>query len=389
MTKTSSAKIKRIYLDNGATTIVDPKVIPIINKFYSEVYGNASSLHDFGREAHAALDSARKTIADEIHARPEEIIFTSGGTESDNLAIKGAASAHGHGHIITSKIEHPAVLNVCKELEGKGFRVTYLDVDGDGLIDLAQLERSIQKDTFLISIMHANNEIGTIEPIVEIGKIAKKYGVLFHTDAVQSFTKVPIDVSKMNVDMISMSAHKLHGPKGVGALYVRNGTKISPMSVGGSHERKLRAGTENIPGIAGFAEAVKQDKKLDYIKKLRERLITGLLQISDTRLNGHPEKRLANNVNISFRYIEGESILFHLDEAGIAVSTGSACSSHSLEPSHVLMAMGLEHVDAQGAIRFTLSKFNTNEEIDYTIDVVKGAVKTLRSMSPLMHKGGK
>ncbi len=375
--------IKNIYLDNGATTQVDPQVVKVMQKYFVKNFGNASSLHCFGRNAKNALENARKIIADSMNAKSEEIIFTSGGTESDNLALKGVAYTKKAGHIITSKIEHPAVLNTCKELEKQGYTVTYLDVDKYGVIDLTQLKNSIKDGTILISIIHANNEIGTIQPIEKIGKIAKEHNILFHTDAVQSFTKVPIDVSKANIDLISLSSHKIHGPKGVGALYVKKGVKLYPLVNGGAHEKNLRAGTENISSIVGFAEAVKLDKKLSYIKKLRDRLIKELLKIPNTQLNGHPKKRLVNNVNISFNFVEGESILFSLDQKGIAISTGSACSSHSLEPSHVLLATGLKHAQAHGSIRFTLSKFNTEKEIDYTIKIVKEVIENLRKMSPV------
>lgn len=373
----------QVYLDNGATAVVDPEVVRAMEPYFTKTYGNASSLHSFGTDAKKAIEESRKTIASELNAKPEEIIFTSGGTESDNLAIKGVAYSKGKGHIITSKIEHPAVLNTCKELEHGGFRVTYLDVDSHGIVDLKQLEQSIQPDTFLITIMHANNEVGTIEPLDAICAIAKRHNILVHTDAVQSFTKVPIDASKTPVDLISMSAHKIHGPKGIGALYIRHGVRLHPLLHGGAQESKLRAGTENVPGIIGFAKAVLLDKKLERITALRDKLIAGLLEISHTRLNGHPEKRLANNVSISFDYIEGESMLFHLDMKGIAVSTGSACSSHLLEPSHVLLAMGMRHEQAHGTIRFTLSRFNTEEEMVYVIAAVKDAIHKLRLISPI------
>ena len=370
-------------MDNGASTQVDLNVAKTIKNYFLENYGNASSLHRFGQDAYKSLQNARKTIAEKLNAKPEEIIFTSGGTESDNLAIKGVADAKGKGHIITSKIEHPAVLNTCKELEKKGFTVTYLEVDEYGLVDLRKLEESIKKETILITIMHANNEIGTIQPIAEIGKIADKHNILFHTDAVQTFTKEPINVLKINVDMISLSAHKIHGPKGVGALYVRLGTPLVSQIQGGVQERRIRAGTENIPGILGFAEAAKLDNQITNIRRLSNKLTAELLKIPHTKLNGHPQKRLANNVNISFKFVEGEGILFSLDQKGIAVSTGSACSSHSLEPSHVLLAIGLKHEIAHGAIRFTLSKNTTEEEVDYVIYSVKEVIEKLRKMSPV------
>ncbi len=375
--------LPQIYLDNGATTQVDPAVVEAMELYFTEKYGNASSLHSFGADAKKAIEESRKVIANELHARPEEIIFTSGGTESDNLAIKGIAYLKGKGHIITSKIEHPAVLNTCKELEREGFKATYLDVDDHGIVDIKQLEQSIRPDTILITIMHANNEVGTIEPLDAICAIAKKYNVLVHTDAVQSFTKVLIDVSKTPVDIISMSAHKIHGPKGIGALYIKSGVRLHPLLHGGAHESKLRAGTENVPGIIGFAKAVQLDQKLEYVQALRDKLVAGLLEIPNTRLNGHPEKRAVNNASVTFDYVEGESMLFHLDMKGIAVSTGSACSSHSLEPSHVLLAMGMKHEQAHGTIRFTLSKFNTEKEIEYVIASVKEAVYKLRLISPI------
>lgn len=373
----------KIYLDNGATTKIDDEVIKVMNNYFKKIYGNASSLHDYGDLAKQHLEKARKTFANYINALPEEIIFTSGGTESDNLAIKGIAYSKGKGHIITSKIEHPAVLNTCKQLEKEGFEITYLNVDNNGTISLNELKKSIKKETILITIMHANNEIGTIQPIKEIGEIAKQNQILFHSDAVQSFTKIDIDVKEINIDLISFSSHKIYGPKGVGALFVKKGITIKPLFNGGSHEFRKRAGTENISGIIGFLEAIKLNKKLKQIEKLRNKLIKGLLKIPHTKLNGHPIQRLVNNVNISFNYVEGESILYSLNEEGIAVSTGSACSSNSLDPSHVLLAIGLKHEEAHGAIRFTLSKYTTTEEIEYTIKTVEKVIKRLRAMSPV------
>ena len=374
-------------MDNAATTQVALEVAKAMQTYFTKVYGNASSLHTFGRDAKDALEHSREVIAKKINALPEEIIFTSGGTESDNLAIRGIAYNFGKGHIITSKIEHPAVLGMCNKLEKEGFKITYLNVDKEGFVDLEQLKRSITKDTILVSIMHANNEIGTIQDIEAIGRICKEKNIIFHTDAVQSFTKVPIDVKKVNVDLISMSSHKIHGPKGVGALFIRNDLKrkIKKQSFGGHQEFDLRAGTENIPGIVGFAKAVEISKEKDIknMIKLRDKLINGLLEIKNTQLNGSKGRRLCNNVNISFNFIEGESILLQLDMKGIAVSTGSACSSQSLQPSHVLMAIGLKHEVAHGTIRFTLSRYNTEKEIDYTIKAVKKIVENLRKMSPL------
>ncbi len=381
----------QVYLDNGATTKVDKEVAEEVNRYMAEVFGNASSLHNFGQKAAKALEESRETIAGYINANQKEIIFTSGGTESDNLAIQGIAYANKDkgNHIITTKIEHHAVEETCRFLEKQGFKVTYLDVDKEGFIDLKQLEDAINDKTILVSIIHANNEIGTIQDIKKIGNICKKHDIPFHTDAVQSFTKVPIDVKDINIDLISMSAHKIHGPKGIGALYVKKGTRIHSFMKGGVHEFGLRPGTENIPGIAGFAKAVEISKKqdIDNMKNLRDFFIRKVLEeIPHTRLNGPKENRLCNNINISFNFIEGESLLMRLDSEGIAVSTGSACSSKSLDPSHVLLAIGLEHETAHGSIRFTLSKYSSKEELDYTIKRLKIIVKQLRDMSPL-YKG--
>jgi cysteine desulfurase len=381
-------KTMKAYLDNGATTMVDPKVLEAMKPYFTVKYGNASSLHSFGREANDALEKAREVIAKRINAEPAEIIFTSGGTESDNLAVKGVAYANQEkgNHIITSAIEHPAVLNTCRMLEKKGFKVTYLKVDRFGFIDLKQLKKEINDKTILVTIMHANNEIGTIQDINAIGRICKENGVIFHSDSVQSFTKVPIDVKNTNVDLLSFSAHKIHGPKGIGALYIRKGTSIKKMQHGGSQEFNMRAGTENVAGAVGFAKAVELAKEKDnvYIRKLSNRLINGLKKIPDTLLNGPlGEKRLCNNVNFIFRFIEGEAMLLHLDAKGIAVSTGSACSQRDLKPSHVLTAIGLRPDVAHGSIRFTMSKFNTAKEIDYTIKCVKEVVENLRQISPL------
>jgi cysteine desulfurase len=378
----------KVYLDNGATTMVDAKVLEAMKPYFTQKYGNASSLHSFGREANEGLEHARNIIAAKIKADPSEIIFTSGGTESDNLAIKGIAYAHKEkgNHIITSPIEHPAVTNACKTLEKEGFRITYLNVDKEGFIDLEQLKKEINEKTILVSIMHANNEIGTIQDIDAIGKICRERNVLFHSDAVQSFTKVPIDVTKTNVDLLSFSSHKIHGPKGIGALYIRKGTILRKIQDGGSQEFHRRAGTENVSGAVGFAKAVElsNEKELTQIRKLQQRLITGLKKIPDTQLNGPlGEKRLCNNVNFVFNFIEGEAMLLHLDMKGIAVSTGSACSQRDLKPSHVLTAIGLRPDVAHGSIRFTLSRFNNAKEIDYTIKCVKDVVKNLRAISPL------
>ncbi|PIN72126.1 cysteine desulfurase NifS [Candidatus Woesearchaeota archaeon CG10_big_fil_rev_8_21_14_0_10_47_5] len=339
------------------------------------------------------MEKARATIANAIHAKPSEIIFTSGGTESDNLAILGFVSANkGRGnHIITTRFEHPAVLNTCKHLESEGFRVTYLPVTREGIVGLEELEMAITDRTVLVSIMHANNEIGSIQPLDRIADVckSKSRGICLHSDAVQSFTKLPIDVSKTRVDMLSMSAHKIHGPKGVGALYLREGVKINRLVFGGHHERDLRPGTENIAGIVGFAKAVELMNRTEIasMTKLRDMLIRGIMEgVSDVVLNGSQSERLCNNVNISFKYVEGESLLLSLDAEGIAVSTGSACSSRSLEPSHVLLSIGLRPEMAHGSLRFTLSRFTTEEEIDHVLEVLPRVVKRLRDISPL--KGG-
>lgn len=381
----------KVYLDNAATTRTDPEVVKAMLPYFTEKYGNASSLHEFGREAKETLDRAREIVAKKINALPEEIIFTSGGSESDNLALKGVAYFNREkNHLITSKIEHPAVLSICKELEKEGFKVSYLNVDKDGLVDLEELESSITDKTSLVTIMHANNEIGVIQPIAEIAKICKKHKVLFHTDAVQSFTKANIDVKKQGIDLASFSSHKIHGPKGVGALFIRKGVKIKKQIFGGHHEFNLRAGTENIPAIVGFARAVElaNNIHIERMTKLRDKLINEIIKnISDVSLNGSREKRLCNNANVSFKYVEGESLLLHLDMRGISVSTGSACSSHSLKPSHVLMAIGLKPEIAHGSIRFTLSRYTTEEEIDYTVKNLKGIVENLRKISPLTQGG--
>lgn len=380
---------KVVYLDNGATTKVADEVLKEMNKFCEVEYGNASSLHSKGRIARDAVEKARQTIASAINALPREIIFTSGGSESDNLAIKGLAYAYldKGNHLITSKIEHHAVQHSFKALEKEGFDVTYLDVDKHGFVDLKQLETAITPKTTLVSIIHANNEIGTIQDLKKISDICHSKGALFHTDAVQSFTKTELDVKKMGVDLASFSAHKIHGPKGIGALYISTGIKLKKQIEGGSQEFEIRAGTENVPGIMGFAKAATLLTKndLDRMKILRDRLIKGLLSITkDSWLNGHPEKRLVNNVNVSYRHIEGEGMLLHLDSAGVCVSTGSACSSKSLEPSHVIMALGMKPEEAHGSMRFTLSKYTTEEEIDYAIDKTREVVTMLREMSPLV-----
>lgn len=383
----------KAYLDHGATTPVDPQVVEAMLPFYKEEYGNASSLHRWGRQAKKALEESREKIAGRINADPEEIVFTSGGSESNNLALKGVCySFQGEkNHVVTSKIEHPAVLETCRFLEKDGFDVTYLNVDKEGFIDLGELEAALTDKTAIVSVIHANNEIGTIQDLEEIGRICSWKEVIFHTDAVQSFTKVPVNVVKQNISLASFSAHKIHGPKGVGALYVSKDVKkkILKQMHGGHHEKDMRAGTENIPGIVGFAKAVELagESHVKQMSKLRDKLIDELLTIDETHLNGpRGKKRLCNNASISFHYIEGEGVLLHLDARGIAVSTGSACSSTSLEPSHVLTAIGLKPEVSHGTIRFTLGRENTEEEIDYTIDAVKEVVEKLRELSPLVKK---
>jgi len=375
----------KTYLDNGASTKVDPKVVEAMKPYFTEKYGNASSIHSFGRDAKRALEDSRKTIAEAINAEPEEIIFTSGGTESNNLALKGVAFSNNKKHIITTKIEHDSILEACKWLEKRDYKVTYLDVDNKGFIDIKQLEKEINEDTLIVSIIHGSNEIGAIQDLEKIGKICKKNNVLFHTDACQSFTKTELDVKKFNLDLVTLNAHKIHGPKGVGVLYIRKGTKITPLQHGGDHEFNLRSGTENIPGIVGFAEAVKlaKDEHIEHMIKLRDKIITEVLKIPETRLNGPKENRLCNNANFSFKKIEGESIIGSLDIKGIAASTGSACSSHSLEPSHVLLALGLSREEAHGSLRLTISRFTKEEEIDYLIKVLPSIIKRLRGISPL------
>lgn len=374
--------MEKIYLDNGASTKVGTEVAEAILKYLTTTYGNASSNHDFGEEACEALERSRIIIAKALNADPEEIVFTSGGTESNNFALKGIAFTNKNkgNHIITTKIEHDCVLNSCKWLEKQGFEITYLDVYNEGFIDVDKLRDCIKKETILVSIIHANNEIGTIEPIEEIGKICREKGVYFHTDACQSFTKIPIDTKKINVDLITINAHKIHGPKGVGALYIRKGTKIEAWQHGGGHEKNRRSGTENIPAIVGFARAVELAGKVDIkkVKELRDKLIDGLLKIEGTKLNGFKVKRLPNNVNISFEGVDGEILLEKLNENGIACSTGSACSAHKAEPSHVLKAIKLNFDRYPGTIRLTLSKFTTEDEIDYTIDTFKKLIQDLR-----------
>ena len=383
--------MKRIYFDHAATTPTDKMIANAMLEYMTIKFGNPSSVHSFGREVRKEVSEARENIAALINATANEIFFTSGGSESDNFALKGIAFANKNkgNHIITTQIEHHAILHTCQWLEKQGFDVTYLPVDEDGMISLDELKAAITDKTILISIMFANNEVGTIEPIKEIGAIAKERGIYFHTDAVQAVANVEIDVQDMNIDLLSLSGHKFYGPKGIGAIYIRRGVKIQPVQLGGAQERKMRAGTENVPAIVGLGMAA-QFAKRDFVEKnahlvaLRDKLIKGIQeQIPDIKLNGHPTKRLPGNVNFSFRYIEGESLLLSLDMKGIAASSGSACTSGSLDPSHVLLAMGLIHEIAHGSLRISLGRDNTEEDIDYTLEVLPQIIARLRSMSPL------
>ncbi|WP_042272099.1 cysteine desulfurase NifS [[Clostridium] dakarense] len=383
---------RRLYMDYSATTPVKKEVLDEMMPYLTDYFGNASSFHTFGREAKNALDKARGQVANLINAKPNEIYFTAGGTESDNWAIEGVAYANKAkgNHIITSKIEHHAVLHTCEYLEKyHGFEVTYLDVDSEGKVDLKQLEESIKDTTILITIMFANNEIGTIQPIKEIGEIAKAHKVLFHTDAVQAAGNINIDVKELNIDLMSMSSHKIYGPKGIGALYIKAGTKLHTFVHGGAQERRRRAGTENIPSIVGYGKACEiakanMDNHIASLTKLRGKLIDGILKnIPYTTVNGSLENRLPGNVNFGFEFIEGEGILLMLDMLGIAASSGSACTSGSLDPSHVLMAIGLPHERAHGSLRLTVGDFTTEDDIDYIIENLPPVIERLRSMSPL------
>lgn len=382
---------KMIYLDNAATTRTAPEVVEAMLPYFTEYYGNASSIYEFGAKSKEAIQGARETIADALRAKDNEIYFTAGGSEADNWAIKAAAEAYRDkgNHIITSKIEHHAVLHTCEYLEKNGFEVTYLDVDEHGVVKLDQLKAAIRPTTILITIMFANNEIGTIEPITEIGKIAKENGILFHTDAVQAFGQVPINVDEMNIDMLSASGHKLNGPKGIGFLYIRKGVKIRSFIHGGAQERKRRAGTENVTGIVGLGKAVElavstMEERTARERELRDYLMTRVLkEVPFARVNGPRDNRLPNNANFCFQFIEGESLLIMLDMEGICGSSGSACTSGSLDPSHVLLAIGLPHEIAHGSLRLTLGADTTREDIDVTIEAVKKIVKKLREMSPL------
>lgn len=389
--------MKKVYMDYAATTPVDKEVIKEMNPYFDKYYGNASSIHSFGREAFNAIEKSREQVAGLLKADIDEIVFTSGGTESDNLGIKGVAfknkdkrGSKGY-NIITSAIEHPAVLETCKHMEKLGFNVKVLPVDEYGNIDLDELENSISKETFLISIMHANHEIGTIEPMEEIGKIAKDNDVFFHTDAVQAACKTPVDVNKLNIDLLSISGHKIYAPKGVGALFVRKGVKLQTIAHGGGHEKGLRSSTYNTPGIVGLGKACELGKKrlqkdMAHMKSLRDDLIKRVLEIEQSYLNGHPEKRLVNNGHFRFTAIEGESLNLILDEKGIAGATGSACSSKKLQASHVLLAIGLDPAEAHGSLRLSLGRMSTKEDVEYVADVLPKIVQNLRNMSPLWNR---
>ena len=381
---------RQVYADHSATTPVREEVLEAMLPYLKDQYGNPSSIHAQGRSVRRAIEEAREKTALAIGAKPEEIFFTAGGTESNNLTLRGAAKKRGSaGHIITSGIEHHAVFDVCRDLEAEGHRVTYLPVDQCGIIDPATVEAAITDDTFILSIMSANNEIGSIQPIKEIGAIAAQRGILFHSDAVQVVGQLPIDVKDLNLDFLSLSAHKFNGPKGIGALYKRSGVKITPLYRGGSQEHKLRPGTENVPGIIGLGRAIElavdgMAAKAELLTGLRDRLIAGLLKIEDVILNGPDGKlRLPGNANVSFKYIEGESVLLSLDLQGIAASSGSACSSGSLDPSHVLSAIGLNHQTAHGSIRFSLGRGNSDDDIDYILEKLPPIIEKLRQISPI------
>ena len=386
-----------IYLDHAATTPVDPRVVEAMLPYWTQYYGNASSVYNLGRKAHHALDEARQMVAEILNCTPNEVVFTSCGTESDNLALRGVAFERRHraqkNHIITSPIEHHAISHTAEQLEMQfGFEVTYVPVDRYGMVDPRDVEQAIRPGTAMISIMYANNEVGTIEPIAEIGEIARAHKIPFHTDAVQAGGALSLDVRALNVDMMSLSAHKFYGPKGVGVLYARRGVPFLPMQTGGGHERKRRAGTENVPYIVGLATALKlayQEfrESNERITRLRDKLIAGVLErIPDSQLSGHPIQRLANNASFLFKYVEGESILLNLDLLGVAASSGSACTSGSLEPSHVLTAMGFSHEVAHGSLRLSLGKENSDQDIDHVLEILPGIVAKLRKMSPLYNR---
>ena len=385
--------MKRIYMDHAGTTPMRKEVLEAMLPYLTERFGNASTIYSYGREAKTALEDSREKVAGLIGADARELFFTAGGSESDNWALRGIAAANGDkgNHIITSSIEHHAVLHTCQDLEKQGYKVTYLPVDKFGLVDPEHVNNAITDETILVSIMHANNEIGTIEPIAEISKVIKqkRKNIYFHTDAVQTVGKIPVNVNDLGVDLLSISSHKIYGPKGVGALYIRKGTKIKPFITGGAQESQRRAGTENVPGIVGFGKAAELigkelEKEHERLSKLRDKLIHGIMEkIPHVRLNGHPTRRLPHNVNLCFEFIEGESLLLNLDMKGICASSGSACTSGSLEPSHVLLAIGLPHKIAHGSLRLTLGRDNTEEDVNYILEILPDIVSKLREMSPL------
>lgn len=389
--------MQRVYLDNAATTRMLPEVVEAMLPYFTEFYGNPSSVHAHAREAHKGLDDARSTVAKCLNCTPGEILFTGGGSEGDNMVLRGIQKAYKRkgNHMITTAVEHHAVLHTMEEMAQNGeITLTVLPVDADGLVTAEQVREAIRPDTILVSVMYANNEVGTIQPIREIGAVCRAAGVLFHTDAVQAVGHIPVDVQADNIDLLTLTAHKFHGPKGVGALYVKKGVRLPAMITGGGQENRKRAGTENVAGIAGLARALelqceRMEENQAYMTRLRDKLMDGILrEIPHVKRNGHPVKRLPNNVNVSIRYIEGESILLMLDLNGISASSGSACTSGSLDPSHVLLAMGLTHEVAHGSLRLSLSEFTTEEEIDYVLELLPKVVARLRAMSPLYREGG-
>ncbi|MCX6821769.1 MAG: cysteine desulfurase NifS [Candidatus Aenigmarchaeota archaeon] len=381
--------MRKVYMDYSATTPIDPRVLEAMKPYFLKNFGNSMSLHSWGTEAKEALEISREKIASLMNANPKDLIFTGSATESDNMVLKGIVYANKDKgkHIIVSAIEHDCIIETAKWLEKQGIEVTYLPVDKYGIVDLNTLKKAIRKDTVLVSIMHANNEIGTIEPIEEIGKLCREKDVCFHTDATQSYGKIPTDVKRMNIDLLTCNAHKVYGPKGVGALYIREGIEIEPLLHGGGHEFGLRSSTVNVPGIVGFATIAEIQKKemkseATRLTKLRDKLINDILKIEDSHLNGHPTKRLPNNANFWFAYIEGESLIVHLNINGVGASTGSACSSDSLEPSHVLLAIGLKPEQAHGSLRLTMGKYTVKEDVDYVIEILPEIVEKLRKISP-------
>jgi cysteine desulfurase len=380
---------RRVYLDHNASTPVHPEVVAEMLPYFGDVFGNPSSVHGFGRDAREGVDTARERIARFLGTTPEEIVFTSGGTESDNFGVKGLAAARGRGHIITSQIEHHAVLRTCQWLESQGFTVTYLPVDQYGMVDPDDLRRALRPDTIAVSIMHANSEVGTIQPVAAIGAITRERGIPFHVDAVQTLGKIPFDVHALGIDVMSFSAHKIYGPKGVAGLYVRKGTRMVSVQHGGDHERRRRAGTENVPGIVGFGKALEvrgreMASEAERLRVLRDRLWTGIeARLAEVRLNGHPTERLPGTNNVMFRHVESESIVLGLDLKGVALSAGSACTSGHVEPSHVLVAMGVSLDWAMGAVRFSLGRSTTAEEIDYVIECAEPIVRRLRQAMPI------